>query len=77
PTEWSLLVALSTTPGRVYSRAELINRTRGYEFEGYERTVDSHIKNLRRKLERDPGEPRIIETVLGGGYRLGLARDRG
>ena len=75
PTEWNLLVALATTPGRVYSRFELINRTRGYEFEGYERTVDSHIKNLRRKIESEPGSPQIIETVLGAGYRLGLARD--
>jgi DNA-binding response OmpR family regulator len=75
PTEWSLLLALATTPGRVYSRFELINRTRGYEFEGYERTVDSHVKNLRRKIESDPGSPRIIETVLGAGYRLGLSRD--
>jgi DNA-binding response OmpR family regulator len=75
PTEWGLLLALATTPGRVYSRFELINRIRGYEFEGYERTVDSHVKNLRRKIERDPGSPRIIETVLGGGYRLGLSRD--
>lgn len=76
PTEWALLIALATNPGRVYSRAELINRTRGYEYEGYERTVDSHVKNLRRKLEVDPSEPRIVETVLGGGYRLGLSRDR-
>jgi DNA-binding response OmpR family regulator len=75
PTEWGLLLALATTPGRVYSRFELINRTRGYEFEGYERTVDSHVKNLRRKIETDPGSPRVIETVLGAGYRLGLARD--
>src|SRR6185437_15077412 len=62
PTEWSLLIALATTPGRVYSRFELINRTRGYEFEGYERTVDSHVKNLRRKIERNPASPTIIET---------------
>jgi DNA-binding response OmpR family regulator len=75
PTEWGILVALATVPGRVYSRFELINRVRGYEFEGYERTVDSHVKNLRRKIEDDPGNPRIIQTVLGGGYRLGLARD--
>ncbi len=75
PTEWGILAALATTPGRVFSRAELINRVRGYEFEGYERTVDSHVKNLRRKLELDPRTPRIIETVLGGGYRLGLRRD--
>jgi DNA-binding response OmpR family regulator len=75
PTEWGVLVALATVPGRVYSRFELINRVRGYEFEGYERTIDSHVKNLRRKIEDDPGNPRIIQTVLGGGYRLGLARD--
>ena len=70
-----LAVALATVPGRVYSRYELINRVRGYEFEGYERTVDSHVKNLRRKIEEDPGRPRIVQTVMGGGYRLGLARD--
>jgi len=75
PTEWGVLVALATVPGRVYSRYELINRVRGYEFEGYERTVDSHVKNLRRKIEADPGAPRIVQTVLGGGYRLGLTRD--
>ena len=75
PTEWGLLIALATVPGRVYSRFELINRVRGYEFEGYERTVDSHVKNLRRKVEADPASPRIIVTVLGGGYRLGLSRD--
>ena len=75
PTEWGVLVALATVPGRVYSRFELINRVRGYEFEGYERTIDSHVKNLRRKIEDDPANPRVIQTVLGGGYRLGLARD--
>ncbi len=75
PTEWGVLVALASVPGRVYSRFELINRVRGYEFEGYERTVDSHVKNLRRKVEVDPGNPRIVQTVLGGGYRLGLGRD--
>jgi DNA-binding response OmpR family regulator len=75
PTEWGILVALATVPGRVYSRFELINRVRGYEFEGYERTVDSHVKNLRRKIEQDAAAPQIVQTVLGGGYRLGLARD--
>ncbi len=44
---------------------------RGYEFEGYERTIDSHVKNLRRKIERDPRDPTIVETVLGAGYRSG------
>jgi DNA-binding response OmpR family regulator len=75
PTEWGILVALATVPGRVYSRAELINRVRGYEFEGYERTIDSHVKNLRHKVKQDPGAPQIVQTVFGGGYRLGLARD--
>jgi DNA-binding response OmpR family regulator len=74
PSQWGLLVALTGAPGRVYSRTELINRTRGYEFAS-ERAVDSHVKNLRRKLEADPREPRIVETVLGTGYRLGLRRD--
>ena len=75
PTEWGVLTALATFPGRVYSRYELINRVRGYEFEGYERTIDSHVKNLRRKIEADPANPQIVRTVLGGGYRLGLTRD--
>ncbi len=75
PTEWGVLVALAAVPGRVYSRFELINRVRGYEFDGYERIIDSHVKNLRRKIEGDQGNPEIVKTVLGGGYRLGLARD--
>lgn len=75
PTEWSLLSALASSPGRVYSRSELINRVRGYEFDGYERTIDSHVKNLRRKIELDPHNPQIVETVLGAGYRLGVPRD--
>lgn len=75
PTEWGILVALATVPGRVYSRFELINRVRGYDFEGYERTIDSHVKNLRRKIEEDPANPAIVQTVLGGGYRLGLSKD--
>ncbi len=75
PTEWGILVALAAVPGRVYSRLELINRVRGYEFEGYERTIDSHVKNLRRKIEEDPANPAVVQTVLGSGYRLGLTRD--
>jgi DNA-binding response OmpR family regulator len=75
PTEWGILVALANAPGRVYSRFELVNRVRGYEFDGYERIIDSHVKNLRRKIEQDAGNPEIVQTVLGGGYRLGLARD--
>ncbi len=75
PTEFGVLTALARTPGRVYSRFELINRVRGYEFEGYERTIDSHVKNLRQKIERDSRRPEIVLTVLSGGYRLGLERD--
>ncbi len=75
PTEWGLLTTLARTPGRVYSRFELINSVRGYEFEGYERTVDSHVKNLRRKIERDPRAPELVQTVLGAGYRLTLRSD--
>ncbi len=74
-TEWGLLTALATSHGRVFSRYELINRVRGYEFDGYERTIDSHVRNLRRKLESDPHEPRIIETVIGAGYRFALRAD--
>ncbi len=74
PTEWGLLTTLAGTPGRVFSRYELVNRVRGYEFAGYERTIDSHVKNLRHKLGADG--PGIVETVLAVGYRLGWPRDR-
>ena len=70
PSEWRLLVALADSPGRVYSRFELINRVQGYEYEGYERTIDAHVKNLRRKIEPDPSRPSYVETVHGVGYRL-------
>ena len=73
PTEWGLLSAVAAAPGRVYSRYELVNRVRGYEYAGYERTIDSHIKNLRRKLGASGAD--VVETVLGAGYRLGLRRD--
>ena len=74
PTEWGLLTTVAGTPGRVFSRSELVNRVRGYEFAGYERTVDSHVKNLRHKLGADGAA--VVETVLGVGYRLGLSRDQ-
>ena len=73
PTEWGLLTTLASVPGRVYSRYELVNRVRGYEFAGYDRTIDSHVKNLRHKLGDAGAE--LVETVLGVGYRLGWARD--
>jgi DNA-binding response OmpR family regulator len=71
-TEYEILAALATHPGRVYSRAELTYHARGHDFEGYERTVDAHVKNLRRKVEPDPASPRYVETVRGVGYRLGV-----
>ena len=73
PTEWGLLVAVAATPERVFSRYELVNRVRGYEYAGYERTIDSHVKNLRHKLGPDGAD--VLETVLGVGYRLRLRRD--
>jgi DNA-binding response OmpR family regulator len=74
PTEFKLLASLASYPGRVYSRFELINRVQGTDFEGYERTIDAHVKNLRRKLEPDPAHPRYVQTVHGIGYRLGVSR---
>lgn len=74
-SEFDLLHALATRPGRVYSRYELVGRVQGYEYEGYERTIDAHVKNLRRKLGDDPHEPRYVITVTGVGYKLGLRAD--
>jgi DNA-binding response OmpR family regulator len=70
PNEYKLLVTLARYPGRVYSRFELINHVQGYEYEGYERTIDAHVKNLRKKIEPDPRHPHHVETVFGTGYRL-------
>jgi len=72
-TEWSLLEILAGAPGRVFSRYELVNRVRGYEFSGYERSIDSHVKNLRHKLGPDGAV--IVTTVIGVGYRFGWTRD--
>ena len=70
PNEYRLLVTLARYPGRAYSRFELVNHVQGYDFEGYERTIDAHVKNLRKKIEPDPRHPRYVETVFGVGYRL-------
>jgi len=70
PTEFNLLAALAGQPGRVFTRLQLLEAVQGVAYEGYERTVDAHIKNLRAKLESDPKEPRYIETVFGVGYKL-------
>lgn len=69
-SEFRLLITLARYPGRVYSRMELVEKVLGYDYEGYERTVDSHIKNLRAKLKDDPRSPRYIFTVHGVGYRF-------
>jgi len=73
PTQWGLLTVVAGTPGRVFTRSELVNRVRGYEFDGYERSIDSHVKNLRQKL--GPDGAAIVQTVFGVGYRLGWSRD--
>lgn len=70
PTEYKLLELFLTHPGQVFSRLQLIEHVQGYAFEGYERTVDSHIKNLRKKLGDSSGEPRYIKTIYGVGYKL-------
>jgi DNA-binding response OmpR family regulator len=70
PTEFELMTLLARHPGRVFSRLELLDRVQGYAFEGYERTVDAHVKNLRQKIEPDPKRPRYVVTVFGVGYKL-------
>lgn len=76
-SEFKLLTTLSRYPGRVYSRMELVEKVLGYDFEGYERTIDSHVKNLRAKIGDDPRSPRWIYTVHGVGYRFEVPRDNG
>lgn len=71
PTEFELLVTLAEQPGRVFSRLQLIDQTLGEVYYGYERTIDSHIRNLRRKIEDDPAQPQYIVTVYGVGYKFG------
>ena len=70
PSEFDILTALMTIPGRVYSRLDLLDIIQGVRYEGYERTIDTHIKNLRSKIEPDPRTPHYIETVYGVGYRF-------
>jgi DNA-binding response OmpR family regulator len=74
PSEFDLLTVLMAAPGRVFSRLELLDRLQGTAFEGYERTIDVHIRNLRIKIEPDPSSPRYIETVYGAGYRFAVQR---
>jgi two-component system alkaline phosphatase synthesis response regulator PhoP len=70
PTEFAILLTLMKHPNHTFTRAELIEKALGYTYEGMERTLDSHIKNLRKKIEDDPAQPRYIQTVFGVGYRL-------
>lgn len=70
PTEFILLATLAGQPGRVFSRLQLLEASQGTTYEGYERTIDAHIKNLRAKVEPNPKKPRYIETVFGVGYRF-------
>jgi DNA-binding response OmpR family regulator len=75
PTEFQLLVALARQPGRIFTRSQLLDSIHGLAFESYERAIDAHVKNLRRKLEPDPGRPRYIQTVYGVGYRFAEERE--
>jgi two-component system alkaline phosphatase synthesis response regulator PhoP len=70
PTEFKLLETLVRQPGRAFTRLQLIHAALGYDFEGFERTIDTHIKNLRKKVESDPRNPRYIRTIFGVGYKF-------
>jgi two-component system alkaline phosphatase synthesis response regulator PhoP len=70
PTEFTLLATLARQPGRIFTRSQLLDALHGVAFESYERAIDSHIKNLRRKLEPDARQPRYVLTVYGVGYRM-------
>ena len=70
PSEFDILAGLMASPGRVYSRLDLLDIIQGVRYEGYERTIDTHIKNLRSKIEKSPRSPKYVETVYGVGYRF-------
>lgn len=74
-TEFKLLAVLISEPGRIFSRVQLIEKVMGYDFDGFDRTIDVHILNLRRKMEMDPGQPKYIKTVYGAGYKLSGGSD--
>ena len=73
--EFDLLVLLVEHPGQVFSRLQLLDQVQGIAYEGYERTIDVHVKNLRKKLGDDPLNPRYIETLRGVGYRFSMDKD--
>ena len=70
PSEFDILATLMASPGRAFSRLDLLDRIQGTAFEGYERTIDVHVRNLRSKIEPDPKNPRYVETIYGIGYRF-------
>lgn len=70
PTEFQLLVTLARQPGRIFTRAQLLDAVRGVSFDSYERAIDAHVKNIRRKIEANPREPRYIVSVYGVGYKF-------
>lgn len=74
-SEFRILNVLTEHPGRIFTREELIQKALDYHFEGYDRTVDAHIKNIRKKIETDPRKPDYIQTVYGVGYRFGGRKD--
>ncbi|MCB0178453.1 MAG: response regulator transcription factor [Anaerolineae bacterium] len=76
PSEFDLLATLMAWPGRAFSRGELLDRLQGTSFDGVERTIDVHIRNLRTKIEPEPSQPRYIETVFGVGYRFSAEQVR-
>ncbi|NWF52429.1 MAG: response regulator transcription factor [Nitrospirae bacterium] len=75
PTEFRLFFVLASYPQKVFTREELVEKALGYQFEGYERSIDAHIKNIRRKIEDDPKNPNLILTVYGVGYRFSGKKD--
>ena len=75
PTEFKILFVLASTPNKVFTRDELVEKALGYQFEGYERSIDAHIKNIRQKIEDDPKTPEFILTIYGVGYRFIAKKD--
>ncbi|MBP2072276.1 response regulator transcription factor [Thermoanaerobacterium butyriciformans] len=75
PNEYKLLTVMAQNPNKVFTRSELIEKAFGYDFDGFDRTIDAHIKNLRQKIEDDPKNPRYIKTVYGAGYKFGEEND--
>ena len=74
PTEFTILATMARAPGRVFTRSQLLDAVHGVAFESYERAIDTHIKNVRRKIEPNPREPRYVQTVYGVGYRVAEAQ---